>query len=200
MTARENAVRSTAQIVCIIDRSGSMSGLEPDTIEGYNALLARQAELGPTNVTTVLFDDRVETTFADVPAEQARLSRRTYYTRGCTALLDAMGGTLANARRRYDSMPEACRPDHVIVLVTTDGLENASREWSFERVASLVRSLQDDLGWEFLFFGANIDAIGTAKSVGIPMRHAAAFAATSAGVGQVFSDACSVMEGIRGSE
>ena len=192
-----NKTEGSAKVIAIVDRSGSMSGLEPQTIEGYNALLAKQAEIGPTTVTCVLFDDRIEVPFDGVPAEQARLSRETYFTRGCTALLDAMGATLAKERKELAAKPRRNRPDQVIVLVITDGYENASREWDFSRVSGLVRELQDELGWEFLFFGANIDTFDVARSIGIPTRHARSYEATPEGVGAAYEDACCIMSDMR---
>lgn len=187
----------TAEIIAIIDRSGSMSGLEADTIEGYNALLARQSEIGPTCVTCVLFDDKVERPFAGVPAAQAKLTRETYYTRGCTALLDAMGMTLTSTRKRLSSAGRLDAPDQVIVLVITDGCENASVEWSFRKVSALVRDLSEHEGWEFLFFGANIDTFDVARHIGIPVANARSYSATPDGVDGMYEEACCEVSDIR---
>ncbi len=157
------------ELVFILDRSGSMSGLESDTIGGFNSMLAKQKkEEGEAYVTTVLFDTRIERIhdrmkLADVPP----LSEKEYSPGGCTALLDAIGDTIRHiaAIHRY-SRPEDI-PEKTLVVIMTDGFENASRVYSASEVRRRIEHEQTKYGWEFLFLGANIDAIGTADELGI---------------------------------
>ncbi len=154
--------RNKTELVFILDRSGSMGGLEADTIGGYNSMLNRQKqEPGEAFVTTVLFDDCYELLYDRVPLQQVQpITDHDYYVRGCTALLDAMGRTILQVER------QAKQPDKVLFVITTDGMENASREFSVQRVRKMVESHQKK-GWEFLFLGANMDAISTAGQFGI---------------------------------
>ena len=164
------------ELVFILDRSGSMGGLEADTIGGYNAMLARQKqEPGEAFVTTVLFDDRYELLHDRVPLQQVQpITDHDYYVRGCTALLDAMGRTILQVERQAE------QADKVLFVITTDGMENASREFSVQRVRKMVEAHQKK-GWEFLFLGANIDAISTAGQFGIGADKAVNYHADHAG-------------------
>lgn len=157
------------ELVFILDRSGSMSGLESDTIGGFNSLLEKQKrEPGEAFVTTVLFDDKYELLHNRVNIQAIRpITESDYYVRGCTALLDALGRTIqmiADVQRH--TAPEH-RADKVLFVVTTDGRENASREYTAAQIKALVEREQREYGWEFLFLGANIDAIATARRFGI---------------------------------
>lgn len=156
------------ELVFLLDRSGSMSGLESDTIGGFNGMLQKQkGEPGDAVVTTVLFDDQYELLHDRLPLRAVRpMTDRQYYVRGCTALLDAMGKTIAKIRQAHAGMAPACRPDKVLFVITTDGYENASREYSWAQVKELVEG-QKARGWEFLFLGANLDAVQTAARFGI---------------------------------
>ncbi len=167
--------KNLTELVMILDRSGSMSGLESDTIGGYNAMLQKQREAeGEVLVTTVLFDDRIETLCDRVPLETLpRMTERDYYVRGCTALLDAVGRTIRHIATIHRYAREEDRPEKTIFVITTDGLENASREYSYERVKKMVEHEKEKYGWEFLFLGANIDAIKTAGHFGINPDRAA---------------------------
>lgn len=157
------------ELVFILDRSGSMSGLESDTIGGYNVMLEKQKkEPGEATVTTVLFDDGYELLHDRMNIQDiAPMTDREYYVRGCTALLDAIGKTInkiANAQRH--TIPQK-RADKVLFVITTDGMENASRAYNDQEIRRMVKLEKEKYGWEFLFLGANIDAIGTAKRFGI---------------------------------
>lgn len=156
------------ELVFILDRSGSMAGLETDTIGGFNGMLNKQkGEPGDAVVTTVLFDDRYELLHDRIPIQGVQpLNDQQYYVRGCTALLDAIGRTIAKVKRAHAGMAPDYRPDKVLFVITTDGYENASREYSWETVKTLVEA-QKAQGWEFLFLGANLDAVGTAARFGI---------------------------------
>ena len=167
--------KNLTELVMILDRSGSMSGLESDTIGGYNAMLQKQREAeGEVLVTTVLFDDRIETLCDRVPLETLpRMTERDYYVRGCTALLDAIGQAIHHIGNVHKYAREEDRPERTVFVITTDGLENASREYSYERVKKMVEHEKEKYGWEFLFLGANIDAIKTAGHFGINPDRAA---------------------------
>lgn len=157
------------ELVFILDRSGSMSGLEADTIGGYNAMLEKQKrEAGEATVTTVLFDDRYELLHDRIDLKDiAPITDREYYVRGCTALLDAIGRTIQKiANLQKHTLPKN-RADRVLFVITTDGMENASREYNYEQIRRMVELEKAEYGWEFLFLGANIDAISTARRFGI---------------------------------
>ncbi len=157
------------EIVFILDRSGSMAGLEQDTIGGYNSMLARQKEeSGEAVVTTVLFDDKYELLHdrADIRGISP-LTGREYYVRGCTALLDAVGKTIAKIDAAQKNVLPEFRAEKVLFIITTDGLENASREYSYAAVKALIERAKKEYGWEFLFLGANIDAAAEGGRLGI---------------------------------
>jgi uncharacterized protein YegL len=172
------------ELVFILDRSGSMGGLESDTIGGFNAMLAKQqAEPGAARITTVLFDDSYELRHDRLDLQAASpITDTDYFVRGSTALLDAIGKTIdkvGNAQKQ--SKPEY-RADKVLFAITTDGMENASREFSYEKVKKQIERQKSKYGWEFIFLGANIDAIGVASRFGIDSGHAQNFHNDSAGV------------------
>lgn len=170
------------ELVMILDRSGSMQGLETDTIGGYNGMLKQQKETdGEVLVSTVLFDDRTEVIHDRVPLRSVKpLTEKEYYVRGCTALLDAVGGAIKHIRNVHKYAREEDRPAHTLFVITTDGMENASRHYSYEKVKALIGQ-QKEAGWEFLFLGANIDAVEVAGRVGINADKAANFVNDSEG-------------------
>ena len=167
--------KNLTELVMILDRSGSMGGLESDTIGGYNSMLKKQREEdGEVLVSTVLFDDRSEVLYDRVPLEKMpQMTEKEYYVRGCTALLDAVGGAIRHIGNVHKYAREEDRPEKTIFVITTDGLENASREYSSGRVKKMVEQQKEKYGWEFLFLGANIDAIETAGRFGISADRAA---------------------------
>ena len=169
--------KDLTELVIILDRSGSMSGLESDTIGGYNGMLEKQkATEGEVLVSTVLFDGRSEVLYDRIPlAEVPKMTEKDYYVRGCTALLDAIGGAIHHIGNIHKYAREEDRPEKTIFVITTDGMENASREYSYDRVKEMVERQQEKYGWEFLFLGANMDAIGTAGRFGIRADRAANF-------------------------
>lgn len=179
------------EIVFIIDRSGSMGGLESDTIGGYNAFLEKQKQMkGKTIATTVLFDDRYELLWNGVDAEKIRLTGKEYYVRGCTALLDAVGKTILDVGYRLSSTNKEERPAKVIFVIITDGMENSSREFTYSKVRELIQHQQEKYNWEFVFLGANIDAVKEAGSIGICEDNAYNFEATVDGVREMYCMAC----------
>ena len=176
------------ELFIILDRSGSMQRLTADTIGGYNSLIEQQRKLeGEMRVTTVLFDDEYDLLYDTVDINEIPpLTEDTYFARGSTALLDAVGKTIDAAGLRYSRMFESDRPSKVIFAITTDGMENASREYTLERVKNLIEQKKEKYGWEFLFFGANIDAFGAARSMGISAHRTMQFSHDAAGVETCF--------------
>ncbi len=192
--------KNLTELVMILDRSGSMGGLESDTIGGYNSMLKKQGETeGEVLVSTVLFDDRSEVLFDRVPLEELpQMTDKEYYVRGCTALLDAVGGAIRHIGNVHKYAREEDRPEKTIFVITTDGLENASREYSYERVKRMVERQKEKYGWEFLFLGANIDAIETAGKFGISADRAANYHSDHIGTAlnyEVLADAVCEMRG-----
>ena len=189
--------KDLTEIVFILDRSGSMSGLEADTIGGFNAMIEKQKKAaGGALISTVLFD-HVSTVLHDrVPLERVEpMTDRDYTVRGSTALLDAIGGAIHHIGNVHKYAREEDRPMHTLFVITTDGMENASRNYDIETVRRMIRR-QKEQGWEFLFLGANIDAVKTAGSFGIGADRAVNYHADQAGTQlnyEVLSDAiCSV--------
>lgn len=176
--------KGLTELVFILDRSGSMGGLESDTIGGFNGMIEKQKKQeGDANVTTVLFDDRMETVHDRFDIQIVNpLTEKDYYVRGCTALLDAVGSTvdkMANIQRR---LPEECRAEKVIFVITTDGLENASRLYSHAEVKQKIELEKEKYGWEFMFLGANMDAVQEAQKFGIGSDRAVTFQNDSEGI------------------
>ncbi len=163
------------EIIFILDRSGSMSGLESDTIGGFNSMIAKQQkEEGEAIVSTVLFDDETDVIHDRVAiGDVKKLTEEDYYVRGCTALLDAVGGAIHHIGNVHKYAREEDRPAKTLFVITTDGLENASRHYSFRDVKRLIRRQQEKYNWEFIFVGANIDAIEVADNLGISRDRAA---------------------------
>lgn len=171
------------ELVFILDKSGSMSGLESDTIGGYNAMLKKQLEAqGEAIVTTVLFDDKYELLHDRINIKGIRpITDKEYYVGGCTALLDAIGKTISKIGNAQKHTAEEMRADNVIFVITTDGLENASREYNYEKIRAMIERQKQQYNWEFIFLGANIDAVSTAESLGINANRAANYNADSQG-------------------
>jgi uncharacterized protein YegL len=175
--------KELTELVFILDRSGSMAGLESDTIGGYNSLLTKQREeAGEALVTTVLFDDRVELLHDRLDLREILpITNGDYYVRGTTALLDAVGITISKIVDQTRRTPKEEQPGHTLFVITTDGMENASREFSYKQVRRLIDHQKSRYGWEFLFLGANIDAAETAQRFGICADMAANFNSDSEG-------------------
>ncbi|MBR4435247.1 MAG: VWA domain-containing protein [Clostridia bacterium] len=180
--------KNLTEIVFILDRSGSMSGLEGDTIGGFNSMIEKQRrEDGEALVSTVLFDGVSEVIHDRVPLDSiAKMTEKDYYVRGCTALLDAMGGAIKHISNVHKYIRDEDVPEQTIFIITTDGMENASHEYTSEKVKKLVEE-KKKLGWEFIFLGANIDAVGTAKHYGINEDRAVNYCCDSVGTALNFS-------------
>lgn len=175
--------KNLTEVVFILDRSGSMSGLETDTIGGYNAMLDKQKkEEGEANVTTVLFDDKVEMLNQRVSLQEiSKLTEKEYYVRGCTALLDAIGQTINFMGNVQKYAKEEDRAGKVLFVITTDGYENSSKEYTYEKIKKMIKRQKDLYNWDFIFLGANIDAVETAKQVGIDEEYATNYVSDSHG-------------------
>lgn len=175
--------KNLTEIVFILDRSGSMSGLEADTIGGYNSLLEKQKkEEGEAIVSTVLFDDTQEVLHDRVDLEKMKpITDKEYYVRGCTALLDAVGGAIHHIGNVHKYAREEDRPEKTLFIITTDGMENSSRRYTYDKVKKMVERQKSKYGWEFLFLGANIDAIEVAGRFGIGADRAVNYECDSIG-------------------
>lgn len=176
--------KGLTELVFILDRSGSMCGLEKDTIGGFNGMIEKQKnQEGEANVTTVLFDDRYEVIHDRFPIGAVQpLTGKEYYVRGCTALLDAIGKTIHKMGNIQKYLPEEMRAEKVIFVITTDGYENASQEYNYEAVRRKIEKQKKKYGWEFLFLGANIDAVSEAKKFGINEDRSVTFVNDSEGI------------------
>lgn len=175
--------KGLTELVFILDRSGSMSGLESDTIGGYNSLLEKQKkEAGECIITTVLFDDRYELLHDRINIRGVMpLSEKEYYVRGSTALLDAIGRTINKIGNAQKNTAWEEQAEKVMFVIITDGMENASREYNYGKVRRMVEHQKEKYGWEFIFLGANIDAVETAAHFGISADRAANYHADSVG-------------------
>lgn len=191
-TARANKINHSTEMVFILDRSGSMAGLESDTIGGFNAMIEKQKKQpGKAYVSTVLFD--TSTTVLHDRADLTTVKPMTsddYFAGGCTALLDAIGGAINHIGNIHKYARPEDIPAHTIFVITTDGLENASRQYSKSDIKRMIERQRTKYGWEFLFIGANIDAIVTAESFGIEQSRAVNYHADKKGT-KVLYDAIS---------
>ena len=180
--------KNLTEIVFILDRSGSMAGLEDDTIGGFNAMIRKQQdEAGEAYVSTVLFDNHTEVIHDRVDIRNVQpMTRKDYYVRGCTALLDAVGKSIHHIGNVHKYAREEDRPEKTIFVITTDGMENASREYTYDRVRRMIEHEKETYGWEFLFLGANIDAAKEAARFGITEDRAANYHADRQGTAVIY--------------
>ena len=169
--------KNLTELVMILDRSGSMGGLESDTIGGYNAMLEKQKKVeGEVLVSTILFDDVSDVIHDRVPISEVKpITDKEYYVRGCTALLDAVGGAISHIRTIHKYIREEDVPEKTIFVITTDGMENASYRYDLSTVKRMVEQEKESHGWEFFFLGANMDAIEVAGSFGITADRAVSY-------------------------
>ncbi|MBR6428250.1 MAG: VWA domain-containing protein [Clostridia bacterium] len=193
--------KDLTEVVFILDRSDSMGGLESDTIGGFNAMLEKQkTEKGDAVVSTVLFDNVSEVLHDRVPiSELAPMTDKQYYVRGCTALIDAIGGAIRHISNVHKYIREEDVPAHTVFIITTDGMENASRRWSAEEVRRMIGQ-KKELGWEFIFMGANIDAVETAKHFGIEEERAVTYRSDKAGTRMNYKAMSRVISAVRCDE
>ena len=180
--------KNLTELVFILDRSGSMAGLESDTIGGFNAMIAKQKrQPGRAFVSTILFDDESLVLHDRVELQQIPpMTEKDYEVRGCTALLDAVGNAIRHISNIHKYARAEDRPEKTLFVITTDGMENASRKFTYQRLKALIRRQREEFGWEFLFLGANIDAAAEAARFGIDRDHAADYHADSTGTGVVY--------------
>ena len=167
--------KDLTEIVFILDRSGSMGGLEADTIGGFNSLIRKQKELqGEALVSLVLFNHKSTVIYNRVPIREVEpLTDQQYYACGNTALLDAVGDAIHHIGNIHKYIREEDRPEKTMVIITTDGMENASGRYSYDKIRTMIEKEKTKYGWEFLFLGANIDAVGAARDIGIDAKYAA---------------------------
>ena len=180
--------KNLTELVFILDRSGSMAGLEADTIGGFNAMTQKQRkEPGEALVSTVLFDNETQVIHDRVPLEKVpALTQKEYYVRGCTVLLDAVGGAIHHIGNVHKYAREEDRPEKTLFVITTDGMENASRRYTYDKVKAMIEHQREKYGWEFLFLGANIDAAREAARFGIRADRAANYHADHIGTEVIY--------------
>jgi len=161
--------KNLTELIFILDRSGSMSGLEKETIGGFNSLVEKQKnEPGEANLTTVLFDSEYELLHDRVDLKDVKpITSKEYYVRGMTALLDAIGFTIEKIKNAQNGFAKEEQAENVMFIITTDGMENASREYRTDRIKAMIEEQEEKFGWEFLFIGANLDSVETAGRYGI---------------------------------
>ena len=190
------------ELVFILDRSGSMSGLERDTIGGFNSMIEKQKkEEGEAVVSTVLFDNESVVIHDRLPLDRVpRMTEEEYFTRGCTALLDAVGGAIHHIGNVHKYARKEDVPEKTMFIITTDGYENASHRYDYEKVRRMIEHEKEKYGWEFLFLGANIDAASEAKRFGISADRAVNYKCDNAGTAlnyEVISEAVSNVRACR---
>jgi len=191
--------KNLTEIIFILDRSGSMAGLEGDTIGGFNAMIEKQKrEQGEALVSTVLFDNDSEVIHDRVDIQRIKpMTHKEYYVRGCTALLDAVGGAIHHIGNVHKYAREEDRPEKTLFVITTDGMENASRKYSYDRLKAMIERQKEKYGWEFLFLGANIDAAKEAARFGISADHAANYHADSEGTNVIYETVSEAITQVR---
>lgn len=194
--------KNLTELVFILDRSGSMAGLEGDTIGGFNAMIEKQkGEPGEAYVSTVLFDNVSEVIHDRTDIQRIEpLTRNQYYVRGSTALLDAVGSAIHHIGNVHKYAREEDRPEKTLFVITTDGMENASRKYSYERLRAMIECQKEKYGWEFIFLGANIDAAKEAARFGISEDRAANYHADHKGTAVIYEAVCDAVCSVRASK
>ncbi|MBO4509427.1 MAG: VWA domain-containing protein [Spirochaetaceae bacterium] len=191
--------KDLTEIVFILDKSGSMSGLEKDTIGGYNSFLERQRKIdGEAFVSTLLFSDRSEVIHDRVPIEKVNpMTEEQYYVDGCTALLDAIGGAVHHIGNVHKYARDEDRPEKTVFVITTDGQENSSHKYTYDKIKKMIEHQQEKYGWEFLFLGANMDAISEASKLGIRQDRAVRYECDEVGTALNYECVCDTITDIR---
>lgn len=189
------------EIVFILDRSGSMQYLTKDTIGGFNSFIENQKkEVGEAKLTTVLFDDKYEILHNGVDIKNIKpITEKDYYTRGMTALLDSIGKSISDVGDRLNKTNENDRPSKVIFVITTDGEENSSKEFNQSQIKEMIEHQKNIYNWNFIFLGANIDAVGVANSFGISSQFASSYTASSVGTDALFTTMSKTIGNYRGT-
>ena len=193
--------KNLTEIVFILDRSGSMAGLEADTIGGFNSMIRKQKAVdGEAIVSTVLFDNYTEVIHDRVDLQKIEpMTQEEYYVRGCTALLDAVGKAIHHIGNVHKYAREEDRPEKTMFVITTDGIENASSEYSYDRVKHMIQRQQEKYGWEFIFLGANIDAAREAARFGITEDRAVNYHADCQGTAVIYEAVSEAVCNVRAS-
>lgn len=191
--------KGLTELVFILDRSGSMAGMESDTIGGFNANIEKQKkEPGEALVSTVLFDDQMEVLHDRVALENIQpLTDKEYYARGGTALVDALGSAIHHIGNVHKYARDEDRPEKTIFIITTDGYENCSRRYKIEQVRQMVERQKSKYGWEFIFLGANIDAVETARNYGIDASRASNYVCDEGGVEVMYRAQSRIVSNLR---
>ena len=186
---KERIKNNITELVFIIDKSGSMAGLEADTVGGFNSMIEKQKKIdGQVYVSTVLFANDSEVLHDRVTIDRIKpMTDSDYTVGGCTALLDAIGGAILHIKNVHKYARPEDVPEHTMFIITTDGMENASHRFDRRTVKRLINEYEEKHGWEFLFVAANIDAVETARNIGIRREHAANYDATSDGTHRLYS-------------
>ena len=190
--------KDLTEVVFILDRSGSMSGLESDTIGGFNSMIKKQKEEeGEALISTVLFDDVSDVIYDRVDVKKIEpMNDKQYFVRGCTALLDAIGGAIHHISTVHKYAREEDVPEKTLFVITTDGMENASHHYSYDKIKNMVEDKKKD-GWEFIFLGANIDAVAEARKFGISEDRAVRYECDSVGTMNNFRAVSKTIGGFR---
>ena len=194
-------MKNLTELVFILDRSGSMGGMESDTIGGFNSMIAKQQkEEGDALVSTILFANDSEVIHDRIAiSEVPKMTEKEYSVGGCTALLDAMGGAIRHISKIHKYIRKEDIPQHTMFVITTDGMENASRKYTADKVRKMVEEKKEE-GWEFLFLGANIDAIGAASQIGIDEDRAVRFHNDSMGSAVNYEAVCGAVSAVRNNK
>ena len=193
--------KNLTEMVFILDRSGSMSGLEADTIGGFNSMIERQKnEEGEALVSTILFSNDSKVIHDRINLMEVEpMTNRQYYVGGCTALIDAIGGAIHHIGNVHKYARDEDRPEHTVFVITTDGMENASHRYTSDQVKAMVQRQKEKYGWEFLFLGANIDAVETAAHFGISEDRAVNFISDQTGQALNYTEVSEAVRTVRSS-
>ena len=199
MNTNETKRNDLTELVFILDRSGSMSGLEADTIGGFNAMVEKQRrEEGRALVSTVLFNQESRVVYDRVEVQKVEpMTEQTYCVGGCTALLDAIGDAVKHIGNVHKYARPEDVPAHTLFVITTDGMENASRRYTGDKVRKMVERQKEKYGWEFLFLGANIDAVETARNIGIGADRSVDYCCDSEGTALNYEAVCACVSDVR---
>lgn len=201
-TNNSNETNNTTELVFILDRSGSMAGLESDTVGGFNAMIEKQKqEDGTAYVSTVLFDNVSEVLHDRIPLKDVpKMTKKEYTVRGSTALIDAIGSAIHHIGNIHKYARSEDVPAHTVFVITTDGMENASRKYSADEVKNMIKRQKEKYGWEFLFIGANIDAVETAARYGIDSNRAVNYTADSRGTQVLYESISAPLSAVRNNK
>ncbi|MBR1442996.1 MAG: VWA domain-containing protein [Firmicutes bacterium] len=188
-TEKNTTEKNVTEIVYILDRSGSMGGLESDTVGGFNSMMEKQKKIGESAfVSTILFDDEFEVLHNRLPIEKIeKMTDEQYFVRGCTALLDAIGRSIEHISDIHSNMDENERPNKTIFVITTDGMENSSKMYSYDKIKEMIKRQQKKYDWEFIFIGANIDSVAEADRIGIKKERAVNYVSDNIGTSTLYA-------------